>query len=260
MAKIKLKYRITESGKFCLSWKDCRKFGPDLLDMGDISQGKTVEALVTIFDLAGFTSFCNQRDPHQVIPGFLNEFLQWLFEKILFLLDEGTRNLEKMCFEVRLPNFVKFTGDGALLIWELDDANSRNLDHIDIQIIIEALRQVCQAYHRPPFKKTVGPFANYPERLRCSITQGQVVSLGQGREYVGQCINLASRLVKERRLSFVIAQKGINLENHMYCGNPVGAIVKKKLKIDGIGEEIVYILEKEFDILPKRGKSKFKDI
>jgi len=87
MAKLELKYRITESGKFCLSREDCRKFGPDLLDMGDISQGGQIaEALIAIFDLAGFTSFFSQRDAHQVVPGFLNEFLQWLFYKTLIAL------------------------------------------------------------------------------------------------------------------------------------------------------------------------------
>jgi len=261
MARINLKYRITDSGNFCLSEEDFRKFGPGLLDMGDISTGgQTAEALISIFDLAGFTSFCNQRDPHLTVPEFLDKFLRWLFYEILELLDDGSRSLEERCFEARLPNFVKFMGDGVLLIWELGDGNSRDLNHIDNRKIIEALRQVCQAYHWDFLNRIENQFHNAPDCLRCSIVQGQLVSLGQGKEYVGQCINLASRLVKQIRLSFVISQKGIKLERHMYCGNPNEAIVKKKLKIDGIGTEIVYILKKEFDALPEKQKIKFKDI
>jgi len=183
-----------------------------------------------------------------------------VFYKIKNLLDEGTRSLKEMCFEVRLPNFVKFTGDGVLLIWDLRDHNYLDLDYIHIRKIIETLRQVCQAYHWPYFKKIAGRFANYPEGLRCSITQGQVVSLGQGKEYVGQCINLASRLVKNRRLSFVIAQNGIDLEKDMNLGNPREAIVTKKLNIDGIGYEIIYILEKEFADLSPEEQEKFISI
>lgn len=86
-----------------------------------------------------------------------------------------------------------------------------------------------------------------------------MVSLGGGEDYAGPCLNLASRLVKERQISLVISQKGINLGENMYRGNPED-FVKKKMKIDGIGEEYVYLLKKEFDALPKKEKRKFKDI
>jgi hypothetical protein len=81
-----------------------------------------------------------------------------------------------------------------------------------------------------------------------------------GEDYVGPCLNLASRLANLRELSLVIAQKDINLEKNMHRGNP-DDFVKKATKIDGIGKaEYFYILKKEFDALPKKEKSKFKDI
>ena len=210
---------------------------------------------MSIFDLAGFTSFCDQRDPHLIVPEFLGKFLGWLFDRISKRLDDGTRNPEERGLLARLPDFAKFTGDGVLFLWELGD----DLASFYVYEIIEALRQVCDAYQWNFLKIIPEYIANPPPGLRCGIAQGQVVSLGGGEDYVGPCLNLASRLAKVRKLSLVIAQKGINLEKNMHRGKP-DDFVKKKMKIDGIGEEYVYLLKKEFDALPKKEKSKFKDI
>ena len=59
------------------------KFNPALLALGDIRRGgERVEALAAIFDLQGFTNFCNQNDPHLVVPEYLRDFLEWLFNTI----------------------------------------------------------------------------------------------------------------------------------------------------------------------------------
>lgn len=255
MARIRLEYRQTDSGNYRLPNEEFHKFRASLLDMGDISRGQTTEAMVSIFDLAGFTSFCNQPDPHLRVPEFLDKFLGWLFDRIPDRLDDGHRHLDERGLLARLPDFAKFTGDGVLFLWELRD----DLASLDVYEIIEALRQVCDAYRWDFLKKIAEYLPNSPAGLRCGIAQGQVVSLGGGEDYVGPCLNLASRLAKVRKLSLVIAQKGINLEKNMHRGKP-DDFVKKKMKIDGIGEEYVYLLKKEFDALPKKEKSKFKDI
>jgi class 3 adenylate cyclase len=257
MAKIRLEYRQTESGHYRLSNKEFYKFSASLLGMGDISRGTTTtEALMSIFDLAGFTSFCDQRDPHRSVPKFLDKFLLWLFDRIPDRLDDGHRHPEERGLLARLPDFAKFTGDGVLFLWELRD----DLAPLHVCEIVEALRQVCDAYQWDFLDKIANYTANPPAGLRCGIAQGQVVSLGGGEDYVGPCLNLASRLAKLRKLSLVIAQKDKNLEKNMHRGNP-DDFVKKKTKIDGIGKaEYIYLLKKEFDALPKKAKSKFKDI
>lgn len=257
MAKIRLEYRKTESGHYRLSNKEFYKFGASLLDMIDFSRRHTTtEALVSIFDLAGFTSFCDQRDPHRTVPEFLDKFLLWLFDKIKSRLDDRACNSEERQLLAPLPNFAKFTGDGVLFLWELRD----DLASLYVYEIIEALRWVCDAYQRF-FRKEIAEYMpNSPAGLRCGIARGQVVSLGGGEDYVGPCLNLASRLAKLRKLSLVIAQKDINLEKNMHRGNP-DDFVKKKKKIEGIGkDEYFYILKRDFDALPKKEKSKFKDI
>jgi class 3 adenylate cyclase len=257
MAKIKLKYRQTDSGKYLYPNNEYRKFEASLLDMGDISRRHTAtEALVSIFDLAGFTSFCDQRDPGRTVSEFLDKFLLWLFDKIKSRLDDRACNSEERQLLAPLPNFAKFTGDGVLFLWELRD----DLASLYVYKIIEALRQVCDEYQWDFLEKIAEYMPHSPAGLRCGIAQGQVVSLGGGTDYVGSCLNLASRLANERNLSLVIAQKDINLEKNMHRGKP-DDFVKKKTKIDGIAkEEYVYLLKKEFDALPKKEKRKFKDI
>jgi hypothetical protein len=77
MGKIKLAYQITDKGKCRLAEREYRHFRADLLGLGNISAGQTTEALVAIFDLGGFTSFCDQRDPHLAVPDFLEKFFAW---------------------------------------------------------------------------------------------------------------------------------------------------------------------------------------
>jgi class 3 adenylate cyclase len=257
MAKIKLKYRQTDSGKYLYPNNEYRKFEASLLDMGDISRRHTAtEALVSIFDLAGFTSFCDQRDPGRTVSEFLDKFLLWLFDKIKSRLDDRACNSEERQLLAPLPNFAKFTGDGVLFLWELRD----DLASLYVYEIIEALIQVCDHYQRFFLKQIADCIANPPAGLRCGITQGKVVSFGGGEDYVGPCLNLASRLAKERKLSLVIAHQGTNLRKNMHRVNPED-FVQKYMKIDGIEkEEHVYLLKKEFDALPEKEKRKFKDI
>ena len=52
---------------------------------------KPTDAVAAVFDLAGFTNFCHQIDPHLSVPHYLNEFLTWLMKQ----LREETRHSEK---------------------------------------------------------------------------------------------------------------------------------------------------------------------
>lgn len=59
------------------------RFGANIVGLPNLTeQKKSFEGLAAILDLKGFTRFCDQRDSHNVVPEFLVEFLQWLFEAI----------------------------------------------------------------------------------------------------------------------------------------------------------------------------------
>ena len=60
-----------------------RQFDPTMLELGDLNAPcQEKEAIAAVFDLTGFTKFCNQVDAHLAIPRFLTEFLDWLFNNI----------------------------------------------------------------------------------------------------------------------------------------------------------------------------------
>src|SRR2546423_2392898 len=87
MGTIEFKYgkkqQLDGTWDYALSASDFNRFDPSLLALGDIStEGEYFEALAAIFDLEGFTSFCNQIDPHLVVPEFLNVFFDWLFQAV----------------------------------------------------------------------------------------------------------------------------------------------------------------------------------
>ena len=63
--------------------KELKKFAPGVLGLGRIQkEAVRVEAVAAVFDLSGFTKFCNLRDPQLYVPKFMNEFLNWLFDAI----------------------------------------------------------------------------------------------------------------------------------------------------------------------------------
>ncbi len=127
MGNIDLKYTKNKETKGDIEYtyntitnEEFEQFNVGLLDLGTITQKSYVKnALVAVIDLEGFTDFCNQIDNHLVIPEFLSEFLTWLFKvmKDKFLKQKTKSNVHLWG---SLPFFGKFTGDGALFLWDTD--------------------------------------------------------------------------------------------------------------------------------------------
>jgi hypothetical protein len=240
-----------EPDEYWLSKSNFRKFNQSLLGMGDISKDKECfEALAVIFDLKGFTSFCDQRDPHLEVPEYLNTFLNWLFERIA---EESIRKEEanQLILWSQLPFFAKFLGDGVLFLWD-----ARNLTPEAKGNIVVSLYLICNDYEKDFLPKIRRKFTNPPSKLRCGIAQGQVISIGDETDFVGLCINVASRLQKlgDGQFSFAFTKKGLDLERsfHEDWHKDFRLI---KILIRGVGkEEFVYVLKKEFNALSKPEK------
>ena len=252
MGTLKFKYGRTEdAGADCyISVSDYNRFNASLLDLGDISaDGKYFEALAAIFDLEAFTSFANQIDPHLVIPEFLDEFLKWLFEvtsNIFLMRIEG----DKAVLWGQLPFFAKFMGDGVLFLWD-----TRESDPVNIGNIVLALRLICNDYQMgflPNIRKRV---SKSPAKLRCGIARGQIISIGNGKDFVGPCINVASRLQKIGQFSFAFSKRGFNLEK-CFAKPEHDNFILIRASIRGIGdEELVYVYKDEFDLLSEDEKN-----
>lgn len=238
-----------------LSKKDFESFNSFALGLGDISsEGKYIQALAAFYDLEGFTAFSNQVDSHLVIPEFLKNYIDWLFRTLADEFKEGETEGRIRTWG-SLPFYVKFLGDGILLLWDTSfSGGAQGVRNIILNLHITLQRYAVEFL--PQIKKHV---SHAPNRLRCGIARGQIISIGDGNDYVGSCINTASRLQKLSRLSFAISRRGIDL-------SPVAkemrwkGLVLKKVKLRGIGsEELVYIYKHEFDKLPKSESRLFRE-
>lgn len=229
-------------------------FNASVLGLGDISMRSTeVEVIASVFDLSGFTNFCNQRDPHLSVPKYLSRFLDWLFDEIKKeFVQESYEEGKELWAE--LPFLAKFLGDGVLFLWD-----ARNMTQAATHNVVVSLWEICLHYKRefyPEIKKAV---IEPPNMLRCGIARGRVFSVGNGEDYVGPCINIASRLQKLSLLTFCVSHTGFDFEQHM-DETAAARYVLKSVSLRGIGEnELVWVRKKEFDKLPDEEKELFRE-
>ena len=232
------------SPEYFILTSQLRRFDSSLLDLGDVSkEGKYFESLAAVFDLEGFTSFCNQIDPHLVIPEYLNQFLNWLFQSISKEFTRGQDGDETVLW-CPLPFFAKFVGDGVLFLWD-----TRKVYPIDIGNIVLSLNNICDEYNSTFLSAVRKSITKPPQKLRCGIARGQIISIGDGKDFVGSCINVASRLQKIGQFSFAFPRRGFDLVKH-FTDEAKEEYVLIRMAIRGIGdEELLYVQKNEFELL-----------
>ncbi len=230
------------------------RFNPRLLGLGNINRpSKQVEALAAVFDLSGFTSFCSQVDPHLSVPEYLSRFLDWLFNSIKTELIAKTYTNRKALW-AELPFLAKFLGDGVLFLWD-----TRNMSETLICNLVGILYEICTEYSHKFYREVKTVVVDPPTSLRCGIARGRVCSVGNGQDYVGPCINIASRLQKLSLLSFCFPRRGFDIKKHMDSSFHK-VFIGKCVTIRGIGKnELVWIPKKEFDNLPEEEKEQFRE-
>ena len=249
--------RITEtqqSGIKLLDNEIVEKFNPSMLALGDISTPcQEKEAIAAVFDLSGFTRFCNQVDSYLAIPRFLNDFLGWFFSSIKKELTEEEYGSRTSVW-AELPVLVKFLGDGLLLLW-----NARRMNEVQICRIVATLYNICYAYRHEFYPKINMAVNKPPTVLRCGVARGKVFTVGNGRDYVGHCINNASRLSQLGPLSFCFPHRGFQVRDHMPAEYS-RLFIPKYLSVRGVGEnELVWVVKDEFDRLPERNRGLFRN-
>ena len=229
------------------------RFNPSVLGLGDVGSPSTqVEALAAVFDLAEFTSFCSQVDPHLAVPEYLSRFLNWLFGEIGKGLVRESHEEEQILW-ASLPFLAKFTGDGILFLWD-----TKNMGGAEIGNVVTTLWEICANYTREFYPKIKRLVVQPPKALRCGISRGMVVSVGNGEDYVGPCINIASRLQKLGCLTFCLSRRGFDIEKYMPAETAEKYILKS-VALRGIGEdELVWVREEEFNGMPDEEKALFR--
>lgn len=241
------------------------EFGPALLQLGDVrTPSRPVDVLAVVFDLEGFTHFTRQIDPQLTVPAFLSSFLQWLFETVR---EQLVQREASATLWAELPFFSKFMGDGVLFLWRIDLDQIVGMDsrlpseRLQAAVqeficnIIASMLEVSRGYEA--FLQGAGVhYVDPPRRLRCGIARGTVIPIGKGADFVGPCINIASRLQKLQQLSFACSARGIEREG--FNPNYGREFQKLRTEIRGIGErELVYVLRREFAALPDAERGAF---
>jgi class 3 adenylate cyclase len=253
----KSEFRLVEvSGKKypAISKAAFESFNISVLGLGNVSApSEPTDAVAAVFDLAGFTNFCKQIEPHLSVPHYLNAFLTWLMRQIReeMLQAEAKDTVRLGC---PLPFFVKFLGDGLVVLWnskEMNDAERRN-------VLIE-MHRVCQKYVTEFLPTLRGKIVDAPRQLRCGMARGTVFSVGEGEDYVGSCINMAARVQKLPGISYCFNRRGFEIEisSHSFFTQK---IVIKRVSIRGIGDhELVCVLRSELESLSAKDQKIYQD-
>lgn len=242
-----------ENDIFLVKRENFDSFNEDILGLGTIDvKSLHVNALSVIFDLEGFTNFCNQIDPQLAVPEYLSEFLKWIFTEIKKELAYKTHD-EGYETWADLPFLSKFLGDGVLFLWD-----TQSMDEIEIRNVVVSMYEICKKYVEDFLPRISKSIISPPTKLRCGIARGAIYSVGNGNDFVGPCINMSSRLQKLNSLTFCFSRRGINPE--LFSENYKNLFIVKKVDIRGIGStELVCVLKSEFKKLSPVDQKKFTD-
>lgn len=167
-----------------------------------------LDAVVASFDLSGFSDFCNHPDAYAHVPRFISSLFDEVNKFFLSWFEAAGPN-----DKVETPNFMKYTGDGALMIWLL--ASGEPSRQQTCQAIVRSLRALQQhLISLLPRWEVQWQLHSLPKRARFGIAKGRVYPLrgksitlmpGPVEDYVGYCINLAVRLQNHcREVDFLV--------------------------------------------------------
>ena len=235
--------------------EDFEKFNPEILRLGDIRKiSEHREAIVAVYDLKGFTAFCDRVNSHLYVSKFLTQFFNWIFEDVAenFILKTYKRG---KWMWASLPFLAKFMGDGVIFLWD-----SENMTDVEVCNVVVMARNTGQHYRNKLLPEIREDYIGVPNVLRCGIARGIVCSIGNGDDYVGPCINIASRLQKLSGLSFCFLRNGIEFKEGMKK-ETAAKIAVKSVKLRGMKRrEHVCVPIYEYERLGEREKSMFKDV
>ena len=215
----------------------------------DTRASRAKHALVMIYDIKGFSAFFNQPDVHEYVPRFLNNISNVVATVIYGGKDYWTTSPTTLQ-PLQAPVHEKFLGDGGLFIWLSPNAKGFPTAFItnlcnrlwNIQGFFDNIRKKC-AEDIPVYE--------LPQGIRFGLARGTVYELTnrktRQREYIGFCINLASRLQKYCSELAFIASARIGISDSVLSEYEYIKVVATKLK--GFPKEIVIVDKNEYNNL-----------
>lgn len=221
----------------------------------DTRASRPKHAMVMIYDINGFSKFFNQPDVHEYVPRFLNHISNVMATVIYGGENYWTGSPETLS-PLQAPVHEKFLGDGGLYIW-LSPENARGFSRWLITGLCNRLWNVQNSFQNIRRKCAEDiPVFELPQGIRFGLARGTVYELTnrktREREYIGFCINLASRLQKYCSELAFIASARIEIPESTLSEYGYIKVVASKLK--GFPKEIVIVDKNEYDELPEESK------
>lgn len=212
-------------------------------------------AIVLIFDLEGFSNFFNQPDVSDYLPAFLNHIFSAINTCIVggdayWKSDQKNRKNDALNLKIA---HLKFMGDGALLVL-LPKADQNKIPDVTAQALCNRLWNLKKNFGNV-LKRCADdvPVFALPPRVRFGLARGTVIELtrqdSKESEFVGFCINLASRLQKYCPELGFIGSARMQLPSEMLKTHGYKKIVATSIK--GFPKEIVFVDKGELDGLSK---------
>jgi class 3 adenylate cyclase len=222
-----------------------------------------VDALVVIFDLGGFSSFFSQPDAHLYVPKFLNRVFDSVtrnFEGGRDYWSEGLDEVARQMEALAKPDYDKFLGDGGLFLWSVGD--NATLHPKKIMTLLNRLWNLKLGFARVVDAcADVVPVVDLPRTIRFGIARGTAYQLKRRNtgetEYIGYCINLASRLQGYcKQLGFITSAR-INRTRETLGRHGYLRVVAKNLR--GFPKEIVIVDQGEYNALADETRTQLFD-
>ena len=154
-------------------------------------------AVAATFDLCGFTPFCEQAEFSALVNRYLSQLFLTFDQAFVDPWRDHFKSPNEL-IQVRRPDFAKFTGNGALLLWFRDE--EQGLDGVFVARLVTALRNFQrrlpaivagweQQWQCPPLPKTVriGISGGPVHPLRTTATR----IFSESVDYAGDCLNRA---------------------------------------------------------------------
>jgi len=221
--------------------------GPDFRPQAS----RALNGVTMIFDLGGFSKFFNQPDVHTYIPVYLNHVRRCV-ETALLGGEVYWLNKKKTGTPLEpKPVHRKFLGDGYLYIWT-PPKGYNDFPTSFIRYLCNRLWNIQKHFDRVNGACSDDvPVYELPTTIRFGISKGTVFELSMEktakREYIGICINLASRLQKYCPGLNFLASARLGIPEKLL--SEYGYIRTVATKIKGFPKEIVIADKKEFDAL-----------
>ena len=221
----------------------------------DTRASRPKHAMVMIYDIKGFSAFFNQPDVHEYVPRFLNNISNVIATVIYGGKDYWTTTPNTLQ-PIQAPSHEKFLGDGGLYIWL--SPNAKGFSTVFVTNLCNNLWNIQKFFGniRKKCAETI-PVYELPQGIRFGLARGTVYELTnrktREREYIGFCINLASRLQKYCSELDFIASARTEIPESLLGKYEYIKIVATKLK--GFPKEIVIVDKDEYAELSEEIKS-----